>query len=89
MDVTVLSEPSGSVVVLSVVELEREVEVVVEVCKLLDVVEVLVDRVSDGSEDVGEVDGTVLSEELVGGADELEVVVELVEACLFSRLKGR
>jgi len=79
-DVTVLCEPSGKVIVLSDVELERRrLSVDVEVRKALEVV------VCEASEEVGEVDGTVLGE-----VEELDVVLELVAGpCLFSRLRRR
>jgi len=74
-DVNVLSEPSESVVGMSIVEVEGESDGLVEVKVLVGVVVVWV---LDGTVDEGEVDGPVL--EVFGG------IWLLVVFCLLSKL---
>lgn len=77
----VLSEPSERVVMLTTVELEGSGELDAGV-EVLGVAVVCV-----GSEEEGEVDGTVLC----GGDEEVEVMEELLDGfgCLLSRFKTR
>ena len=74
----VLSEPSESVVGMSIVELEGDSDGLVEVKVLVGVVVVLV---LDGRVGEGEVDGLVVEE--FGG---VELLVLVLLACLLSKL---